>query len=302
MENKTKTFITKAVTMVVAATMMISALPMMPVKAAENTFDIQAVKKAPTIDGKVNADEWGAPVITVKKDEANIFVYEDKGTFTDFVAEVYVGYDKQNIYVAAVADYAEHKNETLKPGDLWMGDCMQIQISDTLGRNRNEINLSLNSINGNSMLDKPYGVGENKFEADKDYKVTREGTKTTYEIKISVENFSARLDELESGLQIPFSVAFHQSGGAFIEYCDGIVRKKDIALAAVTTLTGEPIGEGASDSKNDTAVDKSDVESNSEDSKDEGGISPLVVIVPAVIVIVGAIAIVLVVMKKKETE
>lgn len=300
MANKTKTFMTKAATMVAAVAMMISALPMMPVKAAENTFDIQAVNKAPTIDGKVSADEWGTPVITVKKDEANIFVHEDKGTFVDLVAEVYVGYDKQNIYVAAVADYAEHKNETLKAGDLWMGDCMQIQISDTLGRNRNEINLTVNSINGNSMLDKPYGVGENKFEADKDYKVTREGTKTTYEIKINLENFSARLEELESGLQIPFSVAFHQSGGAFIEYCDGIVKKKDIALAAVATLTGDPIGENASGSKNEVADDQSNVGNADKDT--EGGISPLVVIIPAVIVIAGAIVIVLVVMKKKETE
>ena len=256
------------------------------------TLNIPAFSKAPKIDGNVSSDEWGSPVFTVKKGEPNVYVYEEKGTLEDFTADIYLGYDKKNIYVAAVAKYANHKNETLKTGDLWLGDCMQIQISDTLGRNRNELNFAVNSVNNNSMMDKPYGVGENSMKADKDYKIVRNGDTTTYEIAINIKQFSTKLDELTSGTKIPFSVAFHENGGAFIEYCDGIVNKKDIALAAVATLTGNPIDAKNTDTSDDNASSVNDA--SSETNK---GVNPLIIVIPSVAVV--AIAVVVIVFGKK---
>lgn len=277
---------------VVALTLAIGAFTPVIANAEEVTFDIPAFSKAPKIDGTVSSDEWGSPVLTVKKGEPNVYVYEEKGALEDFSADIYLGYDKKNIYIAAVAKYANHKNETLKTGDLWLGDCMQIQISDTLGRNRNELNFAVNSVNNNSMMDKPYGVGENTMKADKDYKIVRSGDTTTYEIALNIKQFSAKLDELTSGTKIPFSVAFHENGGAFIEYCDGIVNKKDIALAAVATLTGNPV-----DAKDADTSDNSTSSVNDGSNETNKGVNPVIIVIPCVAVV--AIAAVIIVFKKK---
>ena len=298
MRKGMRQFVGKLMAVVMMMAVVVSMYQPLKTKAADKTFEIQPVTKTPKIDGKVSDGEYGSIAFTVKKGEENIYVYEEKGELADFTADIYLGYDKENIYIAAVAEYAEHKNETLKTGDLWMGDCMQIQISDTLGRNRNELNFSLNSINGNSMMDKPYGVGENSMEAGKDYTVTREGTTTTYEIALNIKQFSTKLDELTGGLQLPFSVAFHQSGGAFIEYCDGIVNKKDIALAGTMTLGGEPAD--VDSSKNVDGKGNSSANVNTEEDP-EGGISPVVIVIP-VVVIIAVVAVVLIMKKKKSAK
>lgn len=289
MKKSVKNILKRSIVGVISITLMFGVCASLTANAEEVTLDIPAFSKAPKIDGSVSNDEWGEPVLTIKKGEPNVYVYEEKGAFEDFTADIYLGYDKKNIYVAAVAKYANHKNETLKTGDLWLGDCMQIQISDTLGRNRNELNFAVNSVNNNSMMDKPYGVGEKSMKADKDYKIVRNGDTTTYEIAINVKQFSAKLDELTSGTKIPFSVAFHENGGAFIEYCDGIVNKKDIALAAVATLTGNPIdAKNASDSDSDSV---SSLNNGSDESKN--GVNPLIIVIPcvAVVAIVGVIVV-----------
>lgn len=291
MRKSFKNFFSRIMVCIVALTLAVGAFTPIIASAEEVTLNIPAFSKAPKIDGKVSSDEWGTPVFTVKKDEPNVFVYEEKGALEDFSADIYIGYDKKNIYVAAVAKYANHKNETLKTGDLWLGDCMQIQISDTLGRNRNELNFAVNSVNNKSMMDKPYGVGENSMKADKDYKIIRNGDTTTYEIAINIKQFSTKLDELTSGTKIPFSVAFHENGGAFIEYCDGIVNRKDIALAAVATLTGKPV-----DAK-DTDISDNNTSNSNASSEDEKGINPIIIVIPCVAV--AAIVIAVIVFNKK---
>lgn len=292
MRKSFKNFFSRIMVCIVALTLVVGAFTSIIASAEEVTFDIPAFSKSPKIDGTVSSDEWGSPVLTVKKGEPNVYVYEEKGALEDFTADIYLGYDKKNIYVAAVAKYANHKNETLKTGDLWLGDCMQIQISDTLGRNRNELNFAVNSVNNKSMMDKPYGVGENSMKADKDYKIIRNGDTTTYEIAINIKQFSTKLDELTSGTKIPFSVAFHENGGAFIEYCDGIVNKKDIALAAVATLTGNPI-----DAKNADTSDSSTSSVDDASNETSKGVNPIVIVIPCAAVV--AIVAVIIVFKKK---
>lgn len=212
-------------------------------KAADNRLVVSKFDAAPVIDGKIDDGEWGDVAFTVQVGEDNIFARTSDGvtpTADDFKADIYLGYDSTHVYIAAVAEYAIHKNEALLPGDLWQGDCMQIQISDTVGDRRNELGFTFNSLTQKQQATAWASTGTFNMEGEKDYIVYREGTTTVYEIALGVEQFSNILTELEDGMTIPFSLAFHMSGGGFIEYCDGVVEHKDINLGALLGLGAEP--------------------------------------------------------------
>lgn len=281
-----------------AATLTVTSLCALPASAAAKSNNVKAFSSAPKIDGKVSSDEWGDPIFTVKEGEENIKISkeEEDDVLEPFTADIYVGYDSTHIFVAAVAEYENHLNETIKPGDLWRGDCMQLQISAESGKGRNEFNFSNNSISGKSMVDAPYCAGKFTMVGGegKDFIVVRDGNKTVYEMAISVDQFTKQYNELESGMILPFSVAFHQNGGAFIEYCDGIVQKKDISLAGQIVL-----GEGTTGNS-----DKNSKASENDESKigDKQGNSNKTVTVVIIIAVAAVIIVVLlfVLFRKKE--
>lgn len=217
----------------------------MTVKAADDRLVVPKFDNAPVIDGKIDDGEWGDVAFTVQVGEDNIFARTGDGVTPgpeDFSADIYLGYDSTHVYIAAVAEYAIHKNEALLPSDLWQGDCMQIQISDSVGTNRNELGFSFNSLTSKQQAVAWANTGNFTMEGGEgqDYIVYRDGTTTVYEIALGVEQFSGILSELEDGMTIPFSLAFHLSGGGFVEYCDGVVENKDINLGALLGLSAEP--------------------------------------------------------------
>lgn len=265
-KNFTKTA-AKMMTCAMAFGLLAGAAQPMTAQAAEDRLVVPKFEEAPEIDGKVDAEEWGEPAFTVKDGEENISLLDEGGVFpADFSADIYLGYDSTHIYIAAVADYEIHKNEALLPTDLWQGDCMQMQISDTIGTNRNELGFTLNSLTNKMQAVAWASTGEFTMEGDKDYVVSRDGSTTTYEIALGVEQFSS-LTELEDGMTLPFSLSFHMSGGGFLEYCAGIVQSKDINLAALIGLGAEP-DESALPVTDPNAVNVSD---NLLDSKDGEG-------------------------------
>lgn len=244
-----------------ALAMAVSGYQSLNVKAADNRLVVPEFETAPVIDGKMDDGEWGDAAFTVQVGEDNIFARTSDGvtpTADDFKADIYLGYDSTHIYIAAVAEYAIHKNEALLPSDLWQGDCMQIQISDSIGTNRNELGFSFNSLTEKQQAVAWASTGNFTMAEGQDFIVYRDGTTTVYEIALGVDQFSSILTEFEEGMTIPFSLAFHMSGGGFIEYCDGVVERKDINLAALLGLGAEPDESAAPPAADPNAVDVND--------------------------------------------
>ena len=292
MNNTVKRTAYKITAFAVTAILALGIFKSVPANAAEVSNTIKSFSSAPKIDGKVSEEEWGKPVFTVKEGEPNInIIKKDNVSLEDFTADIYLGYDSTHIYIAAVAEYENHVNETIKTGDIWNGDCLQIQISTTAGTKRNELNFACNSITGKSMADAPQCAGTFSMQGGegKDYIITRDGNKTVYEIAIGIEQISKDVKELTSGMELPFSLAFHQNGGAFLEYCDGIVAKKDITLAGQLVLD-----KGSGNSKGSAAgSDKSNQDKTDSDTSQTGTIL-LIVGIAAVAIIIIVIVIVIV--------
>ena len=99
-------------------------------------------------------------------------------------------------------------------------------------------------------------------------------------------------------MELPFSLAFHQNGGAFLEYCDGIVAKKDITLAGQIVL-----GEGSGNSKG-SAVNSSDKsnQENTESNTSQTGLILLIIGIAAVAIIIIVVVIVIVLKRGNDEE
>ncbi|MGF7143071.1 hypothetical protein HNQ56_001493 [Anaerotaenia torta] len=233
----------KAMAGVMAFALTMGMTGIVPVRAADTRLTVPKFDAAPVIDGKVSEAEWGTKAFTVKDGEENIATLDEGGVFpADFSADIYLGYDSTHIYIAAVANYEIHKNEALLPQDLWQGDCMQIQISPLLDTDRNELGFTLNNLTNKQQAVAWASTGNFTMEGGEgaDYLVSRDGTTTTYEIALGVDQFTTKLTELADGMTLPFSLSFHMSGGGFLEYAAGIVQAKDITKAALIGLGAAP--------------------------------------------------------------
>lgn len=302
-----KKIVEKAVVGALALTMLLGFVSPLKTEAAADSIEIEAFSKAPKIDGVVDKKEWGEAAIVVKEGEENITVLKDhvdreqEVPKFDFKAEVYLGFDATHIYVAAVAEYDTHVNETTKPADIWKGDSLQLMLSATPGKDRNEFNMSCNSLSGLSMMDSYDCAGTFTMEAGegKDYMIVRDGTTTTYELAISIDQLSKTVTEFKSGMELPFSFLFHKHDGYFVEYMAGIAREKDITKSGKLVLTGEVESSSADASNGDADV----VDTDDSKGTDEGGSS---IVVP--IAVGGTVAVILIVVlvlllfgKKKES-
>lgn len=241
MKKRLQKAVTMAMSGLMAAALVFGVSPM-KAEAAGNRLVVPKFETAPVLDGTISDGEWGDVAFVVKDGEENINTLDEGGVFpADFNADIYLGYDSTHIYIAAKAEYDVHKNEALLPSDLWAGDCVQIQISDTVGANRNELGFAQNSLTNKNQAVAWASTGSFTMEGEGvDYIVLRDGTTTVYEIALGVEQFSSSLTELADGMTLPFSLSFHMSGGGFLEYCAGIVQAKDINQAALIGLGAEP--------------------------------------------------------------
>ncbi len=297
MRRTVKHFVKKAAICMTACAVLAGVYAPMQTDAAEMNNTIMGFSKTPTIDGKVEEGEWGDALFVVKEGEKNITVMMERdnpdAALTPFTADIYVGYDSTHLYVAAVAEYENHLNETIKPGDLWRGDCMQLQLSATAGAHRNEFNFSNNSVSGKSMVDAPYCAGTFTMQGGegKDFIVVRDGNTTTYEMAISIDQFTKDVTKLEEGMTMPFSLAFHQSSGAFLEYCAGIVKEKDIALAG-TLVLGKGGAESSSGNASDADAKSEEQAINDGEASGTNKMLPIFIVIAMAVVLIAVILVV----------
>ena len=294
------------ITGAMAIAMLLGIMQPMTIEAAEERIEIPAFSKAPTIDGVVNPEEWGEVALVLKEGEKNVNLLKDhidreeEVPKFDFTADVYLGYDATHIYVAAVAKYETHINETTKTADVWKGDSLQLMLSATPGKDRNEFNMSCNSLSGLSMMDPYECAGKFTMQSGegKDYLIVRDGTTTTYELAISIDQLSKDVEQFKSGMELLFGILFHRHDGYFVEYMAGIAREKDITLGGTLVLTGdakEPVS-AASDGKTETPKDNSQTAT---ESKGTGNILPIAIGVSITVILI-AVLVWILFHKKKE--
>jgi len=211
----------------------------------DGNLTIARLGSVPSLDGQVSEAEWGSKAFTVANGLPFIITHNG-AEGSPFTADIYLGYDNDKLYMAAVADYPNHKQEALLPGDIWAGDCLQVQLASAPGGERYELGFALNSATGANQANKWAGTNDFTMQGDgTDYIVTRDGSKTVYEIAIPASLLG--LGAFEDGQTIAFSFAFPISDGTsggnpggFIEFRDALVGPKDINLSALAGLGVAP--------------------------------------------------------------
>lgn len=227
-----KTGLFKGLAFFVCAALMLSFLP---AATALTTPEIRRFEKAPTIDGVIARDEWGAPDIFVPDYETSTI--PNGATKEELSGLVYLGYDATHLYFALQATYDIHEN-TQTGFDLYRQNAVQIQISTDGEQGRNALCFALNSDTG-------YSLGYNSTtkttweirEPGKEFYIRREGKVTTYELAIPLSWFSA-WPSMEQGDILLMSFAIPMRNGYYYEWKAGIVTEKNITKAAVFTLGG----------------------------------------------------------------
>ena len=220
---------------VCAAVLLAAALPLSVSARADQ--EIGRMAAAPTVDGVVAKDEWGAPSFTIPNYDTST-VPGDSGK-VDLDGTVYLGYDETHFYLAIEAVYDEHDNQ-MGDYDLWRGDALQMQLSAPGRSDRRSFCFAL----GTDGVCRGYQSGEHKElyeveEAGGEFYVRRnEETKTTtYELALPLSRFSSAASLAEGG-EIAFSFAIHMHDGYYYEWAGGVVTEKSIDRAALLTLGG----------------------------------------------------------------
>ena len=258
--------IKKYVPIFVSVMLLISALCPLNSSAAEETkarpkLTIGKFDKAPTIDGKVTAAEWGEKSFSIGENQPNVTVYkteikDDDGKVTGYkplnktTTDVYMGWDDTHVYLGVVAKYTDHYALAILGNQLWQDDCIQTKISATeKGTQYNDIDFGISSSTGKALAyvwnPTQGGMKYGQLQAGKgkDFMITREGDVTTYEIAFPLKSFATTVLKLKQNDKISFSLVQHMSkndtkgnGAGFYEFAGGIVMDKEISNTAVITL------------------------------------------------------------------
>ncbi len=122
----------KILSVLIASAMLLSFTGVIAMADEESFATVEALQfandKAPTIDGIVSTDEWGAPTVSdINKDNKQTFV---KASANDMKFTLWTRYNFSGFYVAVVADDSEHWNGNVpdNANDIWNGDCLQIRL------------------------------------------------------------------------------------------------------------------------------------------------------------------------------
>lgn len=225
-----KTRLLKGLSALLCAALMLSFSP--PVTAL-TTSEILRFDKAPTIDGVLAKDEWGAPDIFVPDYDTSTIPGD--ASKEHLSGQVYLGYDDTHLYFALQATYDTHQN-TQTGYDLYRQNAVQMQISTDGEQGRNALCFALNSDTGHSLAYN--STSKNTWEISetgKEFYIRREGQVTTYELAIPLSWFSTRAT-LQQGDTLALSFAIPMHNGYYYEWKGGIVTEKNIGKAAVFTL------------------------------------------------------------------
>ena len=102
------------------------------VQIADVGFTVQKIDTAPTIDGSVSEDEWGAPIFVV--DEKNELWAYSKFKVNEYyaTADVYARCDDENLYFAVVVESPYHYCPLTadNPTGMWEYECIQVNVVD----------------------------------------------------------------------------------------------------------------------------------------------------------------------------
>ena len=234
---------------------------------------IPYLSTVPVNDGVIKAGEWGDCKIEVSQaamqgTEGHLWsdnqAADPDGTLpmpgipmTDAKGTAYIAWNEYNLFFALEVKTENHYNNQLKPEELWMGDCLQVQIAEKIGGVRYEFGYARNTKNNLSYSYQWFPAKVSLLNGAKNSKTKNDGKQafyvernnttktTTYEIAIPTAQFSVKKDlKLAKGSKIPFAFALHvyekdrPTSGCFYEWAEGVVggeTEKDISKAAVLT-------------------------------------------------------------------
>lgn len=188
----------KILTVLLLATFICGNILALNAAPATDSLDIVVHKvgeKAPVIDGKVTAEEWGEAVMSQAPGVGYTFFSGDEPELlaAGMKALIYMLWDEEGFYVAAVAEDKNHFNQ-YSGMDIWNGDSFEFDSNfnkdEYSDRNRQTFGLNNDGeVHGGSYL-AAEGVDWSGTEIQHQaYTATREGDKTTYEFFVPWENF-----------------------------------------------------------------------------------------------------------------
>lgn len=132
------------------AAVMVTAMLVVPSTAAQSNVDanVDYFATAPTLDGVISAEEWGASTVTVKGSEAqgidatavnalNTYIQLESGyeAYADQLEyTLWLRWDNDNFYIGAQVKDPDGYNLKSGNANIWNGDCLQFRV-DKYGPN-----------------------------------------------------------------------------------------------------------------------------------------------------------------------
>ncbi len=218
------------------------------IEIEETTYftSLMPVSKSPTIDGKIELGEYNtkAPVKIDKADMVQELVADWWDGKNDASATMYINYDKDYFYLAAIAE-DDILGDNDPEGRIWANDSIQFAFanSNTSGEKITEIGIGL--VNGKPEITRYSFMGDKEnimfldplekegFNNDLELQIVREGTKTIYELKVPWVDIYASDDDFNRK-NIYFSTILNDNDGVerlgWIEFCPGIGSAKNASL------------------------------------------------------------------------
>ena len=225
---------------------------------ANNGLNTTIKKKTATVDGKISSSEYGKAVWTFENENPLVSYAQFNGDIYA-EAEVYLTYDKTNLYVGVIVSTPYHQNTlTASTADqLWAYDSIQVNLSsEVYGSEYMDANWD-NHNGGKAGTDKvvkQYGFGCNKENETLSYvwmpwqgktestavvKRDESAQKTYYEIAIPLAEFGT--EDHPAGDKIGFSISINCGDGKVFKNIvlrdgGGIIGINDFSKIPVITL------------------------------------------------------------------
>jgi len=200
-----------ACTVIILLVAALSVTPIFALPTADKPLDFIIYKATtrPVIDGVVSPGEWGEPIMYQESGVGLTFYPDDMVRTNEFgvKAYAYMLWDEAGVYVATVVEDPVHYNNNTGMG-IWDGDAFEFDSNfnkaDYTDRNRQCFGMN----NDGEIYGGSYKNAEGVNWSSEDiqfteYKVTRSGIYTTYELFVEWKNFC------------PDGAAFAKEGNVF---------------------------------------------------------------------------------------
>lgn len=204
-----------------------------------NLVLMSKVNRAPTIDGVISEGEWSGQPLDVSTEDKYYNLGEAWKGPEDSSFKAWTAWDDNYFYLAVEAEDDVFSQENVS-GSMWQGDSIQFGIVDG-----EPDHLKSTKYNEYGMALLKDGPALYRFSTISDYlpggdvenvelKITREGTKTCYEMKLPWSEAVDKDFKPAEGSSISFSIIMNDNDGpmrkGYIMYTDGIGTTKSAAL------------------------------------------------------------------------